>query len=308
MEQVRIMKKPQLDISAIWNELWQKKLIIILVTVVFAVGSIAYALSLPNKYGSKAVLASAKSNKGSSLSSLAGQFGGLAGLAGINLGSGSTLFIIMEQIQSKDFINHFVEKHDLLIPLFAATGYDPKTGELTYENQKEYDFATKQWIRDVKLPAKPKPSSDEIYEAFKDGFSVDMDRKTKIVTISWSFLSPKTAHQWLDWYIQDFNDYVREIDLTKTNDNMAYLQQQVDKTSIAQIQDVLYNLIEEQIKTKMLSEVQAEYALMTIDSASVPSEKKGPRRAIMVIAGTFAGGFLSCIFVLLLFFRRMEQQ
>lgn len=301
------MTKNDLDINAIWAELWRKKITIILVTAVFAIASVFYALSIANTYHSKAILVSAKSNKSSSLASLAGQFSGLANLAGINLGSGSNIYVIMEQIKSRDFVDHFVKKHQITVPLFVATGWDPNSNELSFEGQKDYDVANKKWTREVKLPLKSEPSADEVYEEFMDRFSVSMDRKTKIVTVGLEFFSPHIAHQWLQWYIADFNDYVRDIDMVKVADNLEYLYKQVEKTEIVPVQEVLYNLIEEQTKKKMLSEVQAEYALMTVDSASLPTEKNGPRRAIICIAGTFMGGFLSCIVVLLLFFRRSSK-
>jgi uncharacterized protein involved in exopolysaccharide biosynthesis len=302
------MIKEDLDIGVIWAELWRKKWIIIVVTTIFAVASVFYALSIANTYKSSATLASAKSDKSSSLASLAGQFGGLANLAGISLGSGSNIYVIMEQIQSRDFANYFIAKHDLVVPLFVATGWDPVTEKLSYEGQTDYDFDSKTWVRKVKLPLKPTPSLDEIYEEFSDRFNVEMDRKTKVVSISFEFLSPQVAHQWLTWYISDFNNYLRTIDMVKVDKNLGFLYQQVEKTDVAQIQGVLFNLIEEQLKKKMLSQVQAEYALTTVDSASLPTKKNGPRRSIIVIAGTFTGGFLIVSIVLLLFFRRWERQ
>ncbi|MFT4924861.1 MAG: hypothetical protein ACI8WB_000945 [Phenylobacterium sp.] len=302
------MIKQELDISAILVELWQKKWIIIVVTAIFAVSSVFYALSVPNTYKSTATLASAKSDKSSSLASLAGQFSGLANLAGINLGSGSNIFVIMERIKSKDFVNHFIKKHDLVIPLFAATGWDPVTKELSYEGQKSYDMEQKKWIRKVNLPLQPEPSESEIFVKFKKRFSIDMDRKTKIITINWEFLSPQLAHQWLTWYIADFNNYVRDLDMIKVDNNLGYLYKQVEKTDVSQLQSVLFNLIEEQTKKKMLSEVQAEYALTTVDSASLPLKKNAPRRSIIVIAITFIGGFLSSVTILLLFFRRWDKE
>lgn len=302
------MIKQELDIGAIWAELWRQKLLIIAVTAIFAIGSVAYALSIPNKYQTKATLASAKSNNSSSLAALAGQFSGLANLAGINLGSGSNIFELMEQIKSQDFVNHFVEKHDLLVPLFAATDWDPATNELSYEGQKKYDVASGQWIRKVKLPKLAKPSADEIHDEFMERFKVDRDRKTKIVTVRFSFLSPQLAQQWLTLYISEFNEYIRQQDLEKVDNNLTYLHEQVQKTEIAQIENVLYNLIEEQEKKKMLSNAQAEYALKILSSPSLPSEKSSPRRAVICIAATFFGGVLSVTLVLLMFFARTEKK
>ena len=83
MEQENIQKNPyhgdEIDLIEVFKVLWKEKLLIILLTTIFAISSVLYALSLPNKYTSTSLLASA--NQNNSLSSKLGSYSSLAGLA-----------------------------------------------------------------------------------------------------------------------------------------------------------------------------------------------------------------------------------
>ena len=79
----------EIDLRELFSVLWVGKKLIVVITAVFAVVSVVYALSLPNEYKASAVVSPAGSG-GSSLGSMAGQLGGLASLAGINIGSGES--------------------------------------------------------------------------------------------------------------------------------------------------------------------------------------------------------------------------
>jgi LPS O-antigen subunit length determinant protein (WzzB/FepE family) len=61
-------------------------------------------------------------------------------------------------------------------------------------------------------------------------------------------------------------------------------------------------LIEEQTKNMMLTKVSPEYVLKTIDPAQVPDIKAGPKRALIVVLGTFVGGVFSVLIVLIRYF------
>ncbi|XAG14887.1 Wzz/FepE/Etk N-terminal domain-containing protein [Vibrio metschnikovii] len=114
----------EIDLRELFIALWKGKWIIIATTFVFAVGSVLFALSQPNIYKADTLLAPAESSGGGGLAKMAGQLGGLAALAGVNLGSGesSQTELAAQVIKSRRFIEHFIEKYDILVPLMAAKG------------------------------------------------------------------------------------------------------------------------------------------------------------------------------------------
>lgn len=302
------MKKEELDFGAIWKELFRNKFLIVLISGAFAAASVFYALSIPNQYRSSAMVVDASSTKGGALSSLAGQFGGLANLAGISLGGKKNAAVIYKQIIAQDFITYFIDKRNIKIPLFVAQGWDEKAKKLTYEGQTDYNFDTNQWTRQVKYPKQNEPSAHEAYEKFMDNFDAIYDRKTNIITMSLVSLSPELAHQWLTWLIADFNEYHRNKSVESTARNIEYLKQKIQETKITEIQQALLELMQDQMKQEMLASVQENYLVSILDSPSLASKRDYPPRAIICVVGTFIGGVIGILLVVLRLFYRHSKQ
>ena len=93
------------------------------ISALFAILSVIYAINQPNIYRATTLLAPASEQGGAGgLAKMAGQFGGLASLAGINLGGGGTdkTGLALEVLKSRVFIEEFINKHQLIVPLMVA--------------------------------------------------------------------------------------------------------------------------------------------------------------------------------------------
>jgi uncharacterized protein involved in exopolysaccharide biosynthesis len=289
----------EIDLRELFSVLWAGKKLIVAVTAVFAVVSVIYALSLSNQYKASAVVSPANSG-GSSLGAMAGQLGGLASLAGINIGSGESNETqeAMEIMQSWGFIEAFIQTHKLQVPVYAATGWDKRSNSLKLDDDL-YDAASKRWlIEDDESGENRAPSSWELYESFKSRVAVSQDKTSGLINVSVEYYSPQIAKQWVDLFIRTINDYMRARKLEQVNRNIEYLTVQIEKTAIADMREVFYQLIEEQTKSKMLAEASPEYAFVTVSRAMVPEEKSQPKRALVCILGTLLGGMLSVLWVL----------
>ncbi|MDB4453446.1 Wzz/FepE/Etk N-terminal domain-containing protein [Pseudomonadales bacterium] len=297
----------EIDLRELWNALWEGKTQIAAITSVFAIASIVIALMLPNIYRSEALLAPAAESEGGGLAALAGQFGGLASMAGINLSDGATdpTVVAIEILKSRRFIKTFIANHNLLVPLMAADGWNDTTDTLEID-ESIYDTDNQQWVREVSAPLKPKPSDIEAHEVFKDDIlSVSQDKKSGLVTIGVNFYSPTLAKQWVDWLVTDLNFYMRNKDLASAERTIDYLTQQLNRTSIADMQTIFYQLIEEQTKIIMLANVRQDYVLEVIDPAVVPEKKAKPNRMMICILVTMLGGLISVAAVLI---RKLNQK
>ena len=134
----------ELDLKELWNIIWNGKVVIIATTLVFAVASVVFALSLSDEYKSSVTLQPASTSNSSNLSRLAGQFGGLASLAGINLGNvGGTdnTSVAIEILRSWSFIEKFIEDTEIQVPLFAGTGWNRQSDKLLIDPSL-YDEST----------------------------------------------------------------------------------------------------------------------------------------------------------------------
>ena len=289
----------EIDLRELFSVVWAGKILIVAITAVFALVSVGYALILANQYKASAVVSAADTG-GSSLGAMAGQLGGLASLAGINIGSGESNETqeAMEIMQSWGFMEAFIQTHDLQVPIYAAIGWDKGSNSLKLDNNL-YDATSERWlIEDNESGENRAPSSWELYEKFRDRVAVSQDKKSGLINISVEYYSPQIAKQWVDLFIITINDYMRARKLEQVNRNIEYLTAQIDKTAIADMREVFYQLVEEQTKSKMLAEASPEYAFVTVSRAMVPEQKSQPKRALVCILGALLGGMLSVLGVL----------
>ena len=295
----------EIDLAELWRAVWAGKLTIIAISFIFAVASVFFALSKPNVYKASAILAPASAEGSGGLGALAGQFGGLASMAGINLGGsgGDKTALALEILKSRSFIEKYIAKHQLLVPIMAGKNWDVATDTLLLDEEL-YDQGNNKWLREVKAPKKTEPSSWEAYNQFSKLLSVSQDKTTTMVTIGIEYFSPTLAQQWLTWLISDINEFMRDQDQKEAQDSIDYLTHQLEGIQVTTMETVFYQLIEEQTKNMMLTKVKAEYVLKTIDPPQVPDEKAGPKRALIVVLGTMLGGMLSILIVLIRYFSK----
>jgi LPS O-antigen subunit length determinant protein (WzzB/FepE family) len=288
----------EIDLRELFGVLWSGKIKIIVITAIFAVGSVFYALSIPNQYKATALLAPAQSGDGG-LSSALGQLGGLASLAGVSIGGGesSESQIAQEIMKSWSFVETFIADNKLAVEVYAAEGWSKDSNEL-HINQDAYDHENNQWLTEDSDGNIAPPTSWELFKTFSGMLSVSEDKKSGLVSVSIEYYSPQVAKEWLDRYVSAINEHMQSRQVAKVSNNIDYLEAQIDKTSIAEMREVFYTIIEEQTKNKMVAEASPDYAFVAVSPSMVPEEKSQPKRALICILGTLLGGILSVLLVL----------
>lgn len=297
-QNVKSNEYDEIDFREMFDALWAGKIKIIAITALFAVSSVMYSLSIPNKYIATALLAPAKSD-GGGLSSALGQLGGLASLAGVSIGSGesSESQIAQEIMRSWSFVETFISNNDLAVPVFAAEGWDEESNGLQI-NQDAYDSSSRRWlIQDSSGNVGP-PSSWQLFKRFSGMLSISENKKSGLVSVSFEYYSPQIAKEWLDMYVASINEHMQARQVAKVSNNIDYLEAQIDKTAISEMREVFYTIIEEQTKNKMVAEASPDYAFVAVSPSMVPEEKSQPKRARICILGTLLGGILSVLLVL----------
>ena len=303
--QVTQFHDDEIDLRELFSVLWAAKIIIVAVTAVFALASVIYAISQPNKYEASALLTPVQ-NSSSGLSGVLdnlGGLGGLASLAGVEIGGGSggEAEIAQEILLSWGFVEKFVEENNLAVEVFAADGWNKQKNQLSIDNNL-YDNEENRWVRNPPFGKTVNPTSWELYEEFLEMVSISTDKKTGLISLSVEYFSPYIAKQWVDQLVVAINQYMQQRKLQMVNTNIEYLEAQILKTSIAGMKEVFYTVIEEQIKNKMLAEASPEYVFVTVSPAMVPEEKSQPKRSLICILGVLLGGMLSVAFVLIRYY------
>ncbi len=299
LAQSRVIYDDEIDLRQLTLEVWAGKWIVAAITIAVALASVAIALSMPNVYVAEARLAPNERSAPGAMASLAAQYGGLAGLAGIDLNAGSVdkTALSIEVLTSRKFLTEFVERRSILVPLMASAGWDPVSGNLEIDADI-YDANAGEWVRDVSARKKPKPSEQEAFEEFRRILSVNRDRRSGFVTVSVAHHSPTLARDWVDSLIEDLNMTIMQRDVEEAERSIAYLNEQIAGTSLADLQSVFFGLIEEQTKIVMLAKVSPEYAFKTIDPAVAPERRSKPNRVLIVALGLMGGGLLGVALLL----------
>ena len=296
----------EIDLRELFAVLWAGKLKIIVITAIFAVASVIYALSVPNQYKATALLAPAQSD-GGGLSGALGQLGGLASFAGVSIGGESGEAQIAQEImKSWSYIEGFIAKNNIAVEVYAAEGWNKGSNTLKI-NSDAYDAELNQWLTLDAAGAVSPPSSWQLFQSFGSKLSVVEDNSSGLVTLSIEYYSPHIAKQWVDLYVESINRFMQQRQVDKVTRNIAYLNEQIGKTSIAQMQEVFYTIIEEQTKNKMLAEASPEYAFVAVGPSMVPELKSQPKRALICIVGTLLGGMLSVLMVLIMHYAKKSD-
>ncbi|MCC4282821.1 hypothetical protein LL273_03750 [Marinobacter salarius] len=304
--QAQRTRDDEIDLRELFVTLWQGKWIIILITLLFAAGGVAYALFKPDIYQANALLAPADGNGGSSLG---GQLGGLASLAGVNIGQDSSnkTVIAREVLQSRAFLKDFIHRHNLTVPLMGTEGWNKQQQEWIY-NRDIYSPEIVEWKTDEDGKSF-KPTNWDLVKKFKEThLSVSENQDNGMVTVSVKSHSPVAAKQWTDWLIKDINEHMRTQDVEEAGARVDYLQGKLNETNIAGMQQVFYQLIESETRTIMLANAQKEYVFKTVDPPVVPQEKSDPKRALICVVATMLGGMLGVLAVLVITFIRGDRQ
>jgi LPS O-antigen subunit length determinant protein (WzzB/FepE family) len=298
----------EIDLRELFGVLWAGKIKIIAITAVFAIASVIYALSVPNQYKATALLAPAQSS-GGGLSGALGQLGGLASLAGVSLGGGESSEgqIAQEIMKSWSYIEGFIADNNIAVEVYAAEGWSKGSNELQIDADL-YDTATKTWLVENNNTGEVgPPSSWKLFESFSKRLAVSEDKKSGLVSVSIEYYSPQMAKQWLDMYVAAINAHMQQRQVEKVTNNINYLQAQIEKTSIAEMREVFYTIIEEQTKNKMVAEASPDYAFVAVGPSMVPEKKSQPKRALICILGTLLGGMLSVLLVLVMHYARKSD-
>ena len=280
----------EFDLRELFNVLWTSKNLIILITAIFAIGSVVYSLSLNNYYqsGSIFIARSASGNQGLS------QYSGLAAMAGIKLpssGEDKTAQMI-ELIKSRKFVKHLMTFESILPSILAAKSYNNSTQELLF-NQKLYESETKTW-KNNEIPSYLKAHS-----AYLDMLSIRQDKKTGFIYINIEHISPVFAKDFLELIIRESNELLRKKDMEESKQGLEYLTSELSKTPFVEIKESINALIEVQLETQMMAQINQDYILIEIEPPFIPEQKSKPRRTFICVTGTILGGILSVLIVLI---------
>ena len=240
------------------------------------------------KYRSVATLRVVGSEETSGLGALAGRFAGLAGLPGVSLGSKvvDTVAKTLATLESRHFLVQFARRNELT-PVLFVNRFDSDSGT--------WNIKETLWFQ------RGEPTDEQIYKEMRAAVGVTQDPESGLVTLTVIAPSPREAQTWGRQLIQNLNDEIRVRDVEEAKRGIDYLRQQIATTSVSELQQVFYRLIEERTKVVMLAEIRPEYALETIDPPSLPEDPYQPKRLTATLLASVLGSVVFVCWMLLRF-------
>lgn len=291
----------EIDLLIIFNKIIKNKFLIIFVTLIFAISSVFYSLSLKNYYISSAVLSITNvSSEQNGFNSLSSSYGGLAALAGISLPSseGNSAAYAVNIIESREFLKHLLTFEKVLPSIMAPEEYNIQSQELSFDSDL-YNEKDNEWVRIVAPPKKTIPSYLETYKTYKESLDIKIDNKTGYIHLSYEHISPVFAYNFMNLIISQVNSLSKKKDFIETSEALEYLYSEYTKESYDEIKKSINKLIESQLETKMFANIRDDYLLSILDPPFIPEKKSKPSRAKICIFVTFFGFIFSILFVLL---------
>lgn len=247
--------------------------------LLFALVAFVYASLSEPIYRSQTVLLPVTSEDSSIGQSLGGGLGGIASIAGFNLGQSDSLQVeSLAVLTSRQFIGSFVEKESLRSQIFPG-----------------------QSRNDDSASNGEQPTINDAYELFMDDvMSVSKDTVTGLVTLTVDWKDPDLAAQWANELVSMINSHMRDREREDALNSKQYLENELAKTSVLGVQNLITRLLEKQVNRIMLTNVREEFAYRVIDAA-VPADTNNPERpkTLLLVCAGFAFGVLLLLGILM---------
>ena len=106
------------------------------------------------------------------------------------------------------------------------------------------------------------------------------------------------ATAWANLIVAAINRHEKTRDVDKATNAIEYLQEQLSRTRLVEMQQVFYELIESQSRVIMRADVRDEYVFRVIDPAVSPDQRFSPNRKRIAVLGALAGFSMAVLFVL----------
>jgi uncharacterized protein involved in exopolysaccharide biosynthesis len=288
------LKQIDLSLQHVWCALLRRWRLIIAVLMGMVVVAVLGSYLITPTYRADVLLASAvQARSASGLDQIVGQYRGLAGLAGIDLsgGGGQSMNETLEILRSREFTEVFMREPGVLEALFGD----------------RWDAPLQKWKAGEGGKSDP-PSMWLAYQRFNGVRSVAVSAKTNLVRLSIEWEDPTVAAKWANRLVELLNDQLRERAITEAARRIAYLQEQLEQTTVLDRRQMLLGLMENETRSVLMARSQPDFALRVLDRAAVPEEKIAPQRLVIAMAAALLGSLIGVALALVLEAGAMARQ
>ena len=196
--------------------------------------------------------------------------------------------VIRARLSSREFIVRFVDKYNLY----------------RYFYPEQWNEEKNAWVDGFK------PDRGDVQTQIRDQVRViERDEETDIISISMVWPDPVLARDWANLYVSEFNEFMRERTMRDVEKKQAFLDQELRRSEVVEMQQSIYRLIEAQTAIAMLASAREEYILEVVDPAGLPYRSFTMSRKKKVVLGAVAGVLLGifAVFARVLLARMLQS-
>ncbi len=272
----------EMHLLDLWYAITSRKLIIFLVVLAFTALGGFIAWVLPMKWKGVTTVSVVPQSKTTTTSTPT-----TTAPPSVDLNMPYTSDEILGYIQGRDFLYRFINKYNLLPILFEKDwNKDKKTWEMTTLHRWIYGDSISIWDGYTKL-----------YSIL----SVSTDDTTNLTTVTLTWTDNKLAAEWSTNMVKMLNQELQQKAIKESEAILAELNNQLKGTSILQLQQSIYGLMETQMAKIASARVHPDYGMVVVDSAVVEDDQSIPYlQLILVVVSMFLGIVMALALVLLL--------
>ncbi|SFV55268.1 Lipopolysaccharide biosynthesis [hydrothermal vent metagenome] len=295
------IEEDEIDLRELFATIWKHKLFIAVFTFIITSLAIVYALSKPNEYKVYTLLAPQEASKGMNL----GGLGALASMAGVNVGGGGSGITpdiaFTTLLNDYAFMKNFILKNQL----------DKKLSDATMEQEYVFALGYNGIYRLFHSKAKNdnKDQTYNYYKQLKGALQVSTDKKTSLITVSYTAPSRKFAKEVLEDFLRDATQELVGRNLRDINAKVEKYKQELQKTNNLELKSELAKLISSLIKQKVYINASKYYKVKVVTDPYIPDvkDKAKPKRALIVIVAFITSIIIGIFLVFFLEFIRKDE-
>ena len=321
-----------IEFSALFKIIWKEKIWIILITLLFAIGGVYYALTAREEFTSTGKILPEYQSKAGGL----GQFAGLASLAGVDLSSaaGGGADAIRP-----DLYPDVLKSTPFFLDVFKIKVKTKDNKEMTFS--QFYDtFVLDNDIRQENTKIQFPTSNQYITVSYqteknlrdlRERISAVIDKKSGLITVTVKLPDPVVATIITDYSMNFLTNYITNYRTEKAKRDLNFLAERLDaakgkyytnqakkaqysdqyqlsmmKLQAADLQrerieseykisSTFYNTLLQKYEEAKLKLQQETPVIKVLEPPVVPNKRSEPKRAIIVILNAFLGGILGVI-------------
>lgn len=269
------------DLFALVSVIVRRRYVVLSTLFIVTAIAVLMAFLMTPIYQSQVLLAPVRDDQAQQgLAAMAGQLGGLLPLAGLSGSTGNeTKDQALAILRSRSFTEGFIEENNLL-PILFSDRWDAEASDWQVKEANQI------------------PTPYDGFRLFDEQVrTIREDSTTGLVTVGIEWQDRMLARDWARDLVDRLNNSMREQAIRESQLKIEYLEKEVQSTSVLNLQQVVYSLMEQEISTIMAAHVNEQFVFKILDPAAVADQDDfvRPKRVLIIVAGFMFGFVLGLI-------------